>query len=140
MITKQNDWQILFDNFITKNRFKAFAWGTWDCCKFSNAVIKEMTGADLIPINLKWKDEQTAMKAIKEYGGTISKSISKACKKKGVYQVPNEYMQKGDLVVYKEESELVGISDGFKVLTPSDDMVVAKQNVNIISVWRVSNG
>ncbi len=48
-------------------------------------------------------------------------------------------MQKGDLVVYKEESELVGISDGFKVLTPSDDMVEAKQDVNIISVWRISN-
>ena len=140
MIIKKTNWQILFDNFIAENRFKPFAWGSWDCCKFSNAVIKEMTGEDLIPINLKWKDEKTAMIAIKEYGGNISKSIAKACKKKGVYQVPNTYMQKGDLVVYKEENELVGISDGYKILTPSDDMVVAKQNVDIISVWRVSNG
>jgi len=139
MIIKKTNWQILFDNFISENRFKPFAWGSWDCCKFSNAVIKVMTGEDLIPINLKWKDEKTAMIAIKEYGGNISKSIAKACKKKGVYQVPNTYMQKGDLVVYKEENELVGISDGYKILTPSDNMVVAKQNVDIISVWRVSN-
>jgi len=140
MITKQNDWQILFDEFIVCNRFKPFKWGSWDCCKFSNECIKAITGEDLIPINLKWKDEKSAMKAIKEYGGTISKSIAKACKKKGAYQVPNSYMQKGDLVVYKEENELVGISDGFKVLTPSDDMVVAKKNVDIISVWRIPNG
>lgn len=140
MITKQNDWQILFDEFIVCNRFKPFKWGSWDCCKFSNECIKAITGEDLIPINLKWKDEKSAMKAIKEYGGTISKSIAKACKKKGAYQVPNSYMQKGDLVVYKEENELVGISDGFKVLTPSDDMVVAKKNVDIISVWRIANG
>ena len=140
MITKQNDWQILFDEFIISNRFKPFKWGSWDCCKFSNECIKAITGEDLIPINLKWKDEKSAMKAIKEYGGTISKSIAKACKKKGAYQVPNSYIQKGDLVVYKEENELVGISDGFKVLTPSDDMVVAKQNVDIISVWRIANG
>ena len=140
MITKQNDWQILFDEFIVCNRFKPFKWGSWDCCKFSNECIKAITGEDLIPINLKWKDEKSAMKAIKEYGGTISKSIAKACKKKGAYQVPNSYMQKGDLVVYKEENELVGISDGFKVLTPSDDMVVAKQNIDILSVWRISNG
>ena len=139
MITKQNDWQILFDEFIVCNRFKPFKWGSWDCCKFSNECIKAITGEDLIPINLKWKDEKSAMKAIQEYGGTISKSIAKACKKKGAYQVPNSYMQKGDLVVYKEENELVGISDGFKVLTPSDDMVVAKQNVDIISVWRIAN-
>jgi len=140
MITKQNDWQILFDEFIVCNRFKPFKWGSWDCCKFSNECIKAITGEDLIPINLKWKDEKSAMKAIQEYGGTISKSIAKACKKKGAYQVPNSYMQKGDLVVYKEENELVGISDGFKVLTPSDDMVVAKKNVDIISVWRIANG
>jgi len=137
---KKSDWSIEFDQFITKNRFKPFKWGSWDCCKFSNACIKAITGEDLIPKELKWKNEAEAMRSIKEYGKTLAKSIAKACKEKGVMQVDKAFMQKGDLVVYKEESELVGISDGVKVLTPSDDMVVAKQNVNIISVWRVSNG
>ena len=140
MLTKKTDWNILLDEFIAKNRFKGFAWGSWDCCKFANACIKAMTGKDLIPKELKWKTEAEAMRSIKEYGKTLSKSIAKACKEKGVMQVDKAFMQKGDLVVYKEQSELVGISDGFKVLTPSDDMVVAKQNVEIISVWRVSNG
>lgn len=140
MLVKKTDWSIEFDTFITKNRFVPFAWGSWDCCKFANAVIKEMTGEDLIPKELNWKNEEEAMRSIKEYGKTLSKSIAKACKEKGVMQVDKAFIQKGDLVVYKEESELVGISDGFKVLTPSDDMIVAKQNVNIISVWRVSNG
>ena len=137
---KKADWNILFDDFITKNRFVPFAWGSWDCCKFSNAVIKAMTGEDLIPKELKWKNEEEAMKSIEKYGKTLSKSIEKACKTKGVQKVDKAFMQKGDLVVYKEESELVGISDGFKVLTPSDEMVIAKQNVNIISVWRISDG
>ena len=137
---KKADWNILFDDFITKNRFVPFAWGSWDCCKFANAVIKEMTGEDLIPKELKWKNEEEAMKSIEKYGKTLSKSIEKACKTKGVQKVDKAFMQKGDLVVYKEESELVGISDGFKVLTPSDEMVIAKQNVNIISVWRISDG
>ena len=140
MLIKKADWSIEFDTFITKNRFVPFAWGSWDCCKFSNAVIKAMTGEDLIPKELSWENEEEAMRSIKEYGKTLSKSIEKACKTKGVQKVDKAFMQKGDLVVYKEESELVGISDGFKVLTPSDDMVVAKQNVDIISVWRVSNG
>mgnify|MGYP003641123875 FL=1 len=140
MLVKKTDWNILFDQFIEKNRFKPFKWGSWDCCKFSNAVIKAMTGEDLIPKELKWKTEAEAMRSIEQYGKTLSKSIAKACKEKGVTKVDKAFMQKGDLVVYKEESELVGMSDGVKVLTPSDDMVVAKQNVNIISVWRVSNG
>lgn len=139
MIKKAN-WNIEFDKFILKNRFKPFKWGSWDCCKFSNACIKSMTGEDLIPKELKWKNESEAMISIKEYGKTLSKSIEKACKLKGVQKVNKAFMQKGDLVVYKEESELVGMSDGVKVLTPSDDMVVAKQNVDIISVWRIPNG
>ena len=139
MLVKKTDWNILFDQFIEKNRFKPFKWGSWDCCKFANAVIKAMTGEDLIPKELKWKNEEEAINSIEKYGKTLSKSIEKACKAKGVQKVDKAFMQKGDLVVYKEESELVGISDGTKVLTPSDDMVEAKQNVNIISVWRISN-
>jgi len=46
-------------------------------------------------------------------------------------------MQKGDLVVYKEESELVGISDGMNVLTPTDDGIGVKNNVNVLKVWRI---
>lgn len=137
---KKADWSIEFDQFITKNRFKGFKWGSWDCCKFSNACIKAMTGEDLIPKELKWKNEAEAMKSIQEYGKTLAKSIEKACKAKGVQKIDKAFMQKGDLVVYKEESELVGMSDGFKVLSPTDDMVIAKQNVDIISVWRIPNG
>ena len=140
MISKKDNWEILFDEFIAQNRFKPFKWGSWDCCKFSNAVIKAMTGVDLIPTELKWKNEKEAMRSIEQYGKTLSKSIAKACKEKGVTKVDKAFMQKGDLIVYKEATELVGISDGSKVLTPSDDMVVAKKNVNILSVWRVSNG
>ena len=51
---KKIDWQIEFDNFIEKNRFKGFKWGSWDCCKFSNACIKAMTDEDLIPKELKF--------------------------------------------------------------------------------------
>ena len=139
MLVKKTDWQILFDEFIETNMFKGFEWGAWDCCKFSNACIKAITGEDLIPKELSWKNEKEAMKSIKEYGGTLSKSIAKACKAKGVQKIDKAFMQKGDLVVYKEESELVGITDGCKVITPTDDRLACKQNVDILSVWRVPN-
>ena len=77
------------------------------------------------------------MKAIKKYGGTLLKSIEKACKSKKIKEIPNAYMTKGDLVVYKEESELVGISDGMNILTPTDDCIGVKNNVDILKVWRI---
>ena len=106
------DWEISFDNFVQNNKNKPFAWGVWDCCKFSNSLIKEITNEDLIPKSLKWKDEKTAMQSIKKYGGTLLKSIDKACKSKKINVINKAYMTKGDLVVYKEESQLVGICDG----------------------------
>ena len=46
-------------------------------------------------------------------------------------------MTKGDLVVYKEVSELVGISDGMNILTPTDDCIGVQSNVDILKVWRI---
>jgi len=131
------DWEIKFNAFIEKNKNKPFKWGSWDCCKFSNALIKKITNEDLIPKSLKWTDEKSAMKAIKTYNKTLLKSIEKACKSKGVKEIDKAYMTKADLVVYKEESELVGISDGMNVLTPTDDGIGVKNNVNILKVWRI---
>ena len=134
---KVTDWEIKFNLFIDKNKNKSFKWGSWDCCKFSNALIKEMTQEDLIPKKLKWTDEKTAMKSIKNYGGTLLKSIKKACQSKRVNQINPAYMTKGDLVVYKEESELVGVCDGFSILTPTDNCIAVKKDVEILGVWRI---
>tara|TARA_R110000803_G_scaffold1227_2_gene3974 strand:+ start:1566 stop:1982 length:417 start_codon:yes stop_codon:yes gene_type:complete len=132
------DWEIYFDSFIEKNKNKPFEWGVWDCCKFSNAVIKEITGEDLIPQTLKWKDKNTAMKSIKEYGGNLGKSIKKACLNKGLKPIEKQYMSKGDLVVYKQESQLVGICDGFNILSPKEDGICVNNNLDIINVWRIN--
>jgi hypothetical protein len=131
------DWESKFNIFIDKNKNKSFSWGSWDCCKFANAVIKEMTDEDLIPKKLKWKDEKTAMNSIENYGGTLLQSIKKACQKKRINQINPAYVTKGDLVVYKEESELVGICDGFNILTPTDNCLAVKKDVEILGVWRI---
>ena len=135
---KLPNWQIFFNDFLQENKSKPFKWGEWDCCKFSNALIKVMTGEDLIPKTLKWKDEESAMKAIKKYGGTLGKSIEKACKEKGVAEIDKNYMTCGDLVVYKQESELVGICEGFGILTPTDDGIGLVNNDLAVRVWRIS--
>jgi len=131
------DWEVKFNQFIDKHKNKPFAWGTWDCCKFSNALIKEITEEDLIPKSLKWKDEKTAMKSIAKYGGDLLNSIKKACMSKKVNQINPAFMSKGDLVVYKEESQLVGICDGMYILTPTDDCIGVKTDVNVLGVWRI---
>lgn len=134
---KKEDWEMRFHDFIFENKDKPFAWGKWDCCIFANDCIKAMTGNNLIPKELKWKDEVTAIQSIKEYGGTLLKSIEKACKEKKIKSIDKNYIGKGDLVVFKEETQLAGICDGFHVLGPSDDGISLKKDVNVLKVWRI---
>ena len=51
-------------------------------------------------------------------------------------EIDKNYMTCGDLVVYKQESELVGICEGFGILTPTDDGIGLVNNNLAIRVWR----
>tara|TARA_R110000787_G_scaffold280037_1_gene390502 strand:- start:1230 stop:1643 length:414 start_codon:yes stop_codon:yes gene_type:complete len=133
---KLPNWQSIFDYFVANNNFP-FEWGRNDCCKFSNALIKQITGEDLIPKTLKWKDEATALKAIAKYGGDLEGSIEKACKEKNVGEINKAFMTCGDLVVYEQNgSHLVGMCNGFGILTPTDDGINVVANELAHRVWR----
>ena len=126
----------MFHDFVENNNFP-FEWGKNDCCKFSNALIKQITGEDLIPKKLKWKDEASAMKAIASYGGDLETSIEKACNAKGVGEIDKAFMTCGDLVVYEQNgSSLVGMCNGFGILTPTDDGIAVLDCDLAHRVWR----
>lgn len=126
----------MFHDFVKNNNFP-FEWGKNDCCKFSNALIKQITGEDLIPKKLKWKDEASAMKAIASYGGDLETSIEKACNSKSVGEIDKAFMTCGDLVVYEQNgSSLVGMCNGFGILTPTDDGINVVDNSLALRVWR----
>jgi hypothetical protein len=134
---KQSDWDDALHQFLVRHKKTPFEWGKWDCCLFSDAAIKAMTGERLIPITLNWLDEPSAKEAIKNYGGTLGKSIEKAATAKGLLKV--EEAQKGDLVVIKENgSEVAGISYGDNVLCPSDNGFTRKKNDLIKMVFRIN--
>ena len=133
---KLPDWESMFHSFIENNNFP-FQWGVNDCCKFSNALIKQITGEDLIPKKLKWKDEASAMKAIASYGGDLEMSIEKACNEKDVGEIDKAFMTCGDLVLYAQaDSYLVGMCNGFGILTPTDDGINVVANELAHRVWR----
>ena len=134
---KLPNWEPMFHDFVKHNNFP-FVWGRNDCCKFSNAVIKQITGEDLIPQKLKWHDEESAMKAIASYGGDLEASIEKACNAKSVGEIDKAFMTCGDLVLYSQNQDtyLVGMCNGFGILTPTDDGINVVDNNLAYRVWR----
>ena len=134
---KKEDWQPLFFAFIEESYNTPFEWGKWDCCKFSDACIKAITGKALIPKDLKWKDEETAMAAIKSYGGTLGKAIDKAAKAQKLTMIKPGFLQCGDLVIWKEESEMCGMYNGIAILCPSEDGLAVKESELALRGWRI---
>ena len=133
---KRLNWEAMFHDFVKNNNFP-FEWGKNDCCKFSNALIRQITGEDLIPKKLKWKNEESAMKAIKSYGGDLETSIEKACNAKNVGEIDKAFMTCGDLVIYEQNgSFLVGMCNGFGILTPTDDGIGVVDCELAHRVWR----
>ena len=135
---KKADWQSLFFAYIEEVYNKPFEWGKWDCCMFSDACIKTMTGKALIPKDLKWKDEPSAMKAIKDYGGTLGKAIDKAAKAQKLKRIKPGFLQSGDLVIWKEETEMCGIYNGNAILCPSEDGLAVKTSELALRGWRIN--
>ena len=136
---KIDGWEYKFDMFMEKAYSKEFEWGSWDCCKFADACLTAISNKkSYIPKQLNWTDEKSAIASIKKYGGTLNKSIAKAFKNK-LDEVNKDSMMRGDLAVYKEESELVGMTDGAKIIGPSDGGLSFKKStdVEILSVWRL---
>ena len=129
---------IPFNKFIEKNFDKPFEWGKWDCCLFSDACIKAITGESLIPKQLVWSDEKSAIQAITGYGKTLKNSISKAAKKKKLQKVDINYLQKGDLVVIDNNGQVCGIYDGSKTIGPNDEGIAAISGSKILAAWRIN--
>jgi len=135
---KRADWNLRFHEFLVANKGRPFEWGTWDCCKFTNAAVVSMTGEDLIPSELQWDDEPSAMQAIENYGKTLGMSVQKAAKAAGLTRVEPGDARKGDVVVIKENGgQVAGICDGFSVVCPTDGGYTHRPKAQAHKVFRI---
>lgn len=143
---KKANWEELHFDFLLKYKDKKFAWGKWDCIKFVNAYLKAISGTDVLKGAKdlkKWNTESDAKRSIKDYGKTLSGAIHRRVTEKGMVEIPKKnfgFISKGDLICFKEETELAGISDGHNILGPGEDGMRIKQisSCEIVRVWRIN--
>lgn len=141
---KKINWEEKHFEFLLKHKDDKFVWGKWDCIKFVNTYLKAISGTDILKgaKDLKaWSSEKDAMISIKDYGKTLSNAIHKRVTEKGMVEISKSkfnYLQKGDLVCFKEDTELAGICDGYNILGPGSDGLSIKNNCKIVKAWRVN--
>lgn len=137
---KLSDWQIHFHKYLSENKKRDFQWGDWDCITFANGALKAISGVDVMPPELKWRNENEAMEAIQDYGRTFANAVKKACRSAGLEPVDVKYITAGDICVYMNDNEeLCGICDGFALISPSDTGYAFNKCSTARLAWRVPN-
>jgi len=140
-IKKLPDWDVRLRAFLKENRERDFEWGEWDCCIFADLCIQEMSGQRVIPESLTWHDEESAMRAIVDYSETLDKGLEKACLAAGMVIIKPQYITTGDVVVVLNENKPVaGISDGTRVMSPSDGGYAFSMPSTVEGAWRIPDG
>mgnify|MGYP003134533492 CR=1 FL=1 len=134
---KKNNWEQKTFEHIAKYKDKGFAWGKWDCCRFTNAYIRSVTGKSVIPKGIDWKDEKSALEAISALGSNFPSTIKNVFKSHNLTKIKKEYAQVGDIVLFKEEEHLLGIFDGMFIQSVTETGLQPKSLNLAINIWRI---
>ena len=141
------DWEIEFDTTVSRNLYRPFEWGKWDCICMSNEIVKVISGKSLLPKSWqKWKDELEAVKAIMKLsnGKGLAVGIQNAINKTTGWSAINKnYVTKGDLIVFElvdgDGDSISAIHDGFGAICSSDDGIDIKSDISITHAWRLAD-
>ena len=134
-IDKLEDWKINLHLFLVQHKDYEFAWGSWDCCRFTDAAVLAMTGQNLVPKELRWHDRKTAIEVIRKNGDNFPALAKSILMKAGLQ--PVEKPQLGDVTIYKKKDFAIGIYDGFVIRAPSDKGTAAVAKFHITESFRI---
>lgn len=71
MLDRIANWPIALNDEIDRWRNRPFEWGTADCCQFPAAVVRAITGRDLLPLFGNYANEDAATALLTEHGGLV---------------------------------------------------------------------
>lgn len=71
MVTRVENWPILFSSFLEERRYMPFEWGKNDCLTFVADALKCITGNDYYKEYSGYSTEEEAYQKLEENGGII---------------------------------------------------------------------
>ena len=144
-MTRLPQWDtVLLPEFIATNRYRPFAWGSWDCSLFAAEAIQAITGVDVgHDFRGKYKTERSAMRTIKRVtgGSGIEAAAVHVASAHGMAEVAHPRAAgRGDLVVADNAGRVVaGIvaQHGRSVLSVGEHGLAEIPLTTVKRAWRV---
>lgn len=126
------DW---FD-IIASAEDKPYKLGEHDCLRLACAVVEARTGIDYWPRFKGYKTKRQALAVIARHADNLRDAITKTL---GTDELPPLFAQRGDLVIYRDSEEHIGICVGEQVVVLGENGLVHIPITSplIKATWRV---
>lgn len=116
-------------DYITKRLEAPFEWGVHDCVCFAVGWLSIASGRDLLAPFAMWKDESSAQRAIKKYGG-IEKQFGLNLKR----IASAHYARDGDVTLVDGTAYLFS---GSHIVGPGRNGLIFKNRMEATCAWSV---
>ena len=124
------DWPSRLEAYLEAKRDIPFAWGTNDCCSFAAGAIEAMTGESL-PTAMRGTEAE-ARELLQSWGGLIT-IVTKLFGKPH----PINFAHRGDLVLLRNDPDLLGIFTSSGVAAPGELGMLLLPRSAARVCWRV---
>ena len=141
MIRKTTGWQGRLFRYIAANQKRTFDRGTFDCLRFCNGAVQEMSGQSITHELLgTYANDLEAVRILRNLGdnGLINEA-EKALVSAGCIEVAIPFAQTGDMLFYdKGETENgFAVCVGQHAMTPGQDGLRSVPTRKAARAWRI---
>lgn len=141
MLRKTTGWQGRLFRYIAANQKRSFDRGTFDCLRFCNGAVQEISGENIVHELLgTYASNLEAMRILRNLGdnGLINEA-EKALVDAGCIEVPVPFAQTGDMLFYgKTETETgFAVCVGQHAMSPGKDGLVSIPTRKATRAWRI---
>lgn len=129
MGTRVSGWELAMQEELA--RAAPFAWGQSDCCQFVRRMVRAITGQDF-GAELAYATQKEAYGIVRQYGG-LARLVSRYLGD----PIAASYAGRGDVVLLKAPSAMLGICCGHVVAAQAEDGLIWVPLGRASLAWRV---
>lgn len=129
-------WETHLCAAIETSQGKQYVLGKNDCLRLACAAVEALTGADYWPRFAGYKTKRQALVKIAKLGPSLADAVTATL---GVQPSGTLSAQRGDLLLYRDEDDHLGVCVGRDVVltAPEGTITVPIDDARLLCSWRI---
>lgn len=135
-MNRREGWEGRLNDVIEAARDKPYEIGQHDCLRVACASVEALIGVDYWPVFSGYESKREARMVILEHGKNLAEAVTKTL---GIDSVEPPLARRGDIVLYRDDEEHLGVCVGpwVAVLGAQGLQLVTLTDAGVRCCWRI---